>query len=74
MKKQPVTGQPAAILAWIKRYHRRYGETPMQAEIADHFGLSRPTIHAHIERLVAAGHLRRRAPRKYRNLRLVGTR
>lgn len=60
----------AAILRFVKAYHRRNQISPSIEEIADGVGLSsKATVRHHLKLLVADGKLLR-DPGKYRSLRL----
>ena len=45
------------ITLFVEQFRRVHGHSPTQAEIADHFGVSRTVIRKRIARLVAAGEL-----------------
>ncbi|MBM4018693.1 MAG: transcriptional repressor LexA [Planctomycetes bacterium] len=59
-----LTPRQLEIVKFIRAYAAERGYAPTMQEIADHFGVSKPTIFEHIEALQARGALRREANRR----------
>jgi repressor LexA len=58
-----LTPRQLEIVNFIREYVAENGYAPTMQEMADHLGVSRPTIFEHIEALEAKGALRRQATR-----------
>ena len=58
-----LTPRQHQIVTFIRDYIAEHGYAPTMQEIADHLGVSRPTVFEHIEALEAKGALRREALR-----------
>jgi repressor LexA len=58
-----LTPRQLKIVGFIRDYFGQNGYAPTMQEIADHLGVSRPTVFEHIEALQAKGALRRPALR-----------
>lgn len=54
-KKKNLTVKQREILDFIKDYRRKYQTSPSQVEIGNYFKISTAAAHAHINRLVKKG-------------------
>jgi len=58
-----LTPRQLEIVTFIREYFADHGYAPTMQEMADHLGVSRPTVFEHIEALEAKGALQRQALR-----------
>jgi len=65
-----LTPRQLEIVKFIRQYQADHGLSPTMQEIADHMGVSRPTVFEHIEALQARGALKR-TPTLSRTLKLA---
>lgn len=54
------------ILAFLQKQYRAGQVLPSTVEIAKHLSISKPAVHQHLRKLVAAGHLYRAGHGDYR--------
>ena len=64
------TDRQVAILEFLQRYRRMAGKSPTLGEMADHFQVSKVTVHDHIRQLESKGAVRK-APHKGRALEIL---
>ena len=64
------TDRQLAIMEFLQRYRRMAGKSPTLGEIAEHFHVSKVTVHDHVRQLEAKGAVRK-APHLARSLEIV---
>ena len=64
------TDRQLAIMEFLQRYRRMAGKSPTLGEIAEHFHVSKVTVHDHVRQLEAKGAVRK-APHRARSLEIV---
>ena len=64
------TDRQVAILEFLQRYRRMSGKSPTLGEIAEHFQVSKVTVHDHIRQLESKGAVRK-APHRARALEIL---
>lgn len=67
LRPEPLTPRQKDVLNAFRDYRATHGDvSPTIMELADLLGLSKTSVHEHIEALVRKGHLRRGPDRAYR--------
>ena len=64
------TDRQVAILEFLQRYRRMSGKSPTLGEIAEHFQVSKVTVHDHVRQLETKGAVRK-APHRARALEIL---
>lgn len=67
-----LTRRQSEVLTFIHTYRSKHGMSPTIAEMADDFGITKTSVHAHCEALVDKGFLTRSSDHAARNLEPVG--